>query len=149
MSFPTADSALAWAADLARQLSAGDTAAAEITNHQSPGPGVRRRRRYAPSTRHLDTGRRRNPFEQGFDLRLVPEKLMQPFEFARPRARSMPAEWVHPIRDPCVANGTPFFFKQWGGVRKHAPAGSLTVGRGMSSRRTKRCRFRRWHNAAN
>ena len=26
-----------------------------------------------------------SPFEQGFDLRLVPEKLTQPFEFAQPR----------------------------------------------------------------
>ena len=36
-----------------------------------------------------------------------------------PRARPMPAEWVLPLRDHCVARRIPFFFKQWGGVRKH------------------------------
>lgn len=36
-----------------------------------------------------------------------------------PGARPMPADWVRPIRDHCVARGVPFFFKQWGGVRKH------------------------------
>ena len=36
-----------------------------------------------------------------------------------PRARPMMAEWVREIRDLCVAADVPFFFKQWGGVRKH------------------------------
>jgi protein gp37 len=36
-----------------------------------------------------------------------------------PRARPMDAEWVRAIRDQCNAAGVPFFFKQWGGVRKH------------------------------
>lgn len=45
-----------------------------------------------------------------------------------PRARGMPAEWVRPIRDHCVACGIPFFFKQWGGVRKHT-TGRLLDGR--------------------
>lgn len=36
-----------------------------------------------------------------------------------PRARSMAVEWVRPIRDHCLAAHIPFFFKQWGGVRKH------------------------------
>jgi protein gp37 len=35
-------------------------------------------------------------------------------------ARAMPPEWVRSIRDQCLAAGTPFFFKQWGGVRKSA-----------------------------
>ena len=35
-----------------------------------------------------------------------------------PGARPMEAEWVRPIRDHCVAQGVPFFFKQWGGVNK-------------------------------
>lgn len=35
-----------------------------------------------------------------------------------PRARPMAAEWVAEIRDQCVESGVPFFFKQWGGVRK-------------------------------
>jgi protein gp37 len=37
-----------------------------------------------------------------------------------PGARSMNAEWVLDIRDACVNAAVPFFFKQWGGVRKKA-----------------------------
>lgn len=33
-------------------------------------------------------------------------------------ARPMRADWVRPIRDQCLAQNIPFFFKQWGGVRK-------------------------------
>jgi protein gp37 len=36
-----------------------------------------------------------------------------------PGARSMAPGWVRSIRDQCVARGVRFFFKQWGGVRKH------------------------------
>lgn len=35
-----------------------------------------------------------------------------------PGARPMPAEWVRDIRNQCQQAGVPFFFKQWGGVRK-------------------------------
>lgn len=35
-----------------------------------------------------------------------------------PKARPLQASWVRDIRDQCVAQDTPFFFKQWGGVRK-------------------------------
>jgi protein gp37 len=35
-----------------------------------------------------------------------------------PGARPMLAEWVISIRDRCKNAGVPFFFKQWGGVRK-------------------------------
>jgi len=35
------------------------------------------------------------------------------------RARPMAAAWVRPIRDQCIREHVPFFFKQWGGVRKH------------------------------
>lgn len=35
-----------------------------------------------------------------------------------PKARPMNPEWVEQIRDRCVDRGVPFFFKQWGGVRK-------------------------------
>lgn len=35
-----------------------------------------------------------------------------------PGARPMHQEWVIYIRDICVKRGVPFFFKQWGGVRK-------------------------------
>ena len=30
----------------------------------------------------------------------------------------MSVEWVRDIRDQCRKAGVPFFFKQWGGVRK-------------------------------
>lgn len=33
-------------------------------------------------------------------------------------ARTMKEEWVIAIRDQCAEAGTPFFFKQWGGVQK-------------------------------
>jgi len=35
-----------------------------------------------------------------------------------PGAREMREEWVREIRDNCVEKKIPFFFKQWGGVRK-------------------------------
>jgi protein gp37 len=35
-----------------------------------------------------------------------------------PRARSVRPEWVRSIRRQCRQHGVPFFFKQWGGVRK-------------------------------
>ena len=35
-----------------------------------------------------------------------------------PDCRPMRAEWVRNIREQCVGNNVPFFFKQWGGVRK-------------------------------
>jgi protein gp37 len=36
-----------------------------------------------------------------------------------PCARPMDPTWVRGIRDRCSAAHVPFFFKQWGGVRKH------------------------------
>ena len=35
-----------------------------------------------------------------------------------PRARPMEANWVRQIRDRCIAQSVPFFFKQWGGVNR-------------------------------
>ncbi len=35
-----------------------------------------------------------------------------------PGARPMEKDWVRSIRDQCGSAGVPFFFKQWGGVRK-------------------------------
>lgn len=35
-----------------------------------------------------------------------------------PRARQMREEWVMEIKEQCTQAGVPFFFKQWGGVRK-------------------------------
>ncbi len=35
-----------------------------------------------------------------------------------PKARSMDPGWVTEIRDQCIAQNVPFFFKQWGGVNK-------------------------------
>ena len=36
-----------------------------------------------------------------------------------PGARPMKGEWVISIRNQCQVAGIPFFFKQWGGVRKY------------------------------
>ncbi|MGB7569375.1 MAG: phage Gp37/Gp68 family protein [Chitinivibrionales bacterium] len=35
-----------------------------------------------------------------------------------PGARIVEKEWITEIRDQCIDTGIPFFFKQWGGVRK-------------------------------
>jgi protein gp37 len=43
-------------------------------------------------------------------------------------ARPMREEWVRSIRDQCRDAGVPFFFKQWGGVRK-SEAGRQLDGR--------------------
>jgi protein gp37 len=45
-----------------------------------------------------------------------------------PGARPMQAEWVRAIRDRCLDSNVPFFFKQWGGVRKHT-TGRILDGR--------------------
>lgn len=45
-----------------------------------------------------------------------------------PGARPMKKEWVRSVRDQCRHKGVPFFFKQWGGVRKSA-AGRRLEGR--------------------
>jgi protein gp37 len=42
-----------------------------------------------------------------------------------PRARPMREEWVLSIRDQCRQEKVPFFFKQWGGVRKYATGREL------------------------
>lgn len=41
------------------------------------------------------------------------------------RARPMQVTWVASIRDQCRNAGVPFFFKQWGGTRKHATGREL------------------------
>jgi protein gp37 len=43
-------------------------------------------------------------------------------------ARPLKKEWVTSIRDQCASNEIPFFFKQWGGVRKKK-AGRVLDGR--------------------
>jgi len=43
-----------------------------------------------------------------------------------PRARLMREEWVLSIRDYCRDAAVPFFFKQWGGVRKKQAGHTLT-----------------------
>ena len=40
-------------------------------------------------------------------------------------ARPMKQEWVVSLRDQCAAAGVPFFFKQWGGVRKRETGRTL------------------------
>lgn len=45
-----------------------------------------------------------------------------------PGARAMDPKWVRDIRRQCRAQRVPFFFKQWGGVRKHK-TGRILDGR--------------------
>jgi protein gp37 len=42
-----------------------------------------------------------------------------------PQARSMDPQWVRDVRDQCVAQKVPFFFKQWGGLRPKSGGRSL------------------------
>jgi protein gp37 len=42
-----------------------------------------------------------------------------------PGARPMLRDWVINIRDACIRKSVPFFFKQWGGVRKKAAGRKL------------------------
>ncbi len=49
-----------------------------------------------------------------------------------PRARPMRLEWVQSILEQCDTAGVPFFFKQWGGVRKKK-TGRLLNGRTYDS----------------
>lgn len=42
-----------------------------------------------------------------------------------PRARVMRNEWIVDLERECRRQGVPFFFKQWGGVRKHATGRTL------------------------
>lgn len=42
-----------------------------------------------------------------------------------PKARPMDEKWVLEVRDQCKSFGVPFFFKQWGGVRKHKTGRTL------------------------
>ena len=45
-----------------------------------------------------------------------------------PGARPIESEWVESIQKQCAASRVPFFFKQWGGVRKKN-SGRLLAGR--------------------
>jgi protein gp37 len=45
-----------------------------------------------------------------------------------PGARLMEPAWVREIRDQCVSSKVPFFFKQWGGVRKKSHGRKLDGG---------------------
>jgi protein gp37 len=45
-----------------------------------------------------------------------------------PSARPMQTDWALEVRDKCNAAGIPFFFKQWGGIRKKV-AGRRLEGR--------------------
>lgn len=45
-----------------------------------------------------------------------------------PRARPIELQWVLEIRDECIRQSVPFFFKQWGGTNKKK-AGRLLEGR--------------------
>ncbi len=50
-----------------------------------------------------------------------------------PGARPMDPNWVMDIRDKCLSDGVPFFFKQWGGMNKKK-AGRTLEGRTWDER---------------
>ena len=102
----------------------------------------------------------RHPFEQGFDLRLVPEKLDQPLHWRRPRkifvnsmsdlfhlghrwwrersARKADApRLVVNIRRQCRAQRVPSFFKPWAARANTRPAARSTAAPAMSFRSQK------------
>lgn len=54
-----------------------------------------------------------------------------------PGARPLDPAWVTDVRDQCLAAGVPFFFKQWGGVRKKR-AGRTLEGRTWDEMPTKK-----------
>ena len=56
-----------------------------------------------------------------------------------PGCREVHADWVRQIRDRCIAHNVPFFFKQWGGVRKKSN-GRLLDGRTWDQLPSPRCR---------
>lgn len=41
------------------------------------------------------------------------------------RARPVEESWIIDVRDQCLDAAVPFFFKQWGGVRKKAAGREL------------------------
>jgi protein gp37 len=100
-------------------------AAAEAT-HIWWGVSVENRRHGIPRINHL----RRAPVQVRF-LSIEPllEDLGELFldgvhwvivgGESGPKARPMQVEWARSIRRQCESAGVPFFFKQWGGVRKH------------------------------
>ena len=45
-----------------------------------------------------------------------------------PKARKMEEDWVRVIRDTCILQQVPFFFKQWGGKNKKK-AGRILDGK--------------------
>ena len=53
-----------------------------------------------------------------------------------PGARPMDPDWVRSIRDQCLEQKVPFFFKQWGGVQKKK-AGRILDGRTWDEMPTK------------
>src|SRR5437667_420547 len=88
---------------------------------------------YAETFAERFRGVKGHPYEQGFELRLVSiETLLEDLGEidlsgidwvivggeSGPGARPMNKEWVLSIREQCRSYEIPFFFKQWGGVRK-------------------------------
>ncbi|MBN2412964.1 phage Gp37/Gp68 family protein [candidate division KSB1 bacterium] len=53
-----------------------------------------------------------------------------------PRARPMKKEWVIQIKEQCIVQNVPFFFKQWGGINKKE-TGRLLDGRTWDEMPTK------------
>ena len=62
-----------------------------------------------------------------------------------PGCRPMEADWVRAIRDRCLAQSVPFFFKQWGGIHKKRFGRTLD---GRTWDELPEPKSRRWYSAA-
>src|SRR5690606_30153079 len=121
--------------DRMRDLLLGPLRDAAALDHIWWGVSVEDRRHGLPRVEHL----RQSPAAVRF---LSVEPLLEdlgPIDLAGiswviaggesgPGARPMDPDWIRSLRDRCRDAGVPFFFKQWGGVRK-ARAGRLLDGR--------------------
>ena len=93
-----------------------DRSAIEPTDRTPPADTA-----HEPGSRtvlHVDIDAFFAAIEQQRDPRLKGKPVIVGGESGR-SARAMDAAWVRTIRDQCRQAKTPFFFKQWGGVRKH------------------------------
>lgn len=118
-----------------RDLLRGPLRGAAAAPHIWWGVSVENRRDGVPRVEHLRTAGVRTAFLSaeplledlgGLDLRGIGWVIVG--GESGPGARPLAAAWVRSLRDQCAAAAVPFFFKQWGGVRKNE-AGRMLDGR--------------------
>lgn len=78
-----------------------------------------------------------NEENRSLDFKIRPELPLSGIDWvivggeSGPRCRTVQIEWVRSLRDQCIKKDVPFFFKQWGGMRKKT-SGRLLDGRAWS-----------------